>query len=630
MHRVTLYPYYISISSEDGSCLMDAIVEAGIPINAVCGGKGECGKCKVYVKESIPESTLQSLLKGDYSNLEFQLTCQTTVDSNIEVFIPPASVTEKMKVLTMCEDTDLGKIDPLLVKYHLELPPPTLDDNISDIERIKRELRNQNIKLSHVSLDRIQYLGKTLRDANWDITLSLSLRDSGYELTEIESGDTTVENLGLAVDLGTTTIAANLLDLNTGEVVSSAADYNKQMIHGEDVLTRIDFSGDAKGLRTMQGLAVKTINSLIGKLGKDPDKIRAMVIAGNTVMTHLLYGIYPRFIKLEPYIPVLNTMPLIYAKELGIRINNRAILHSLPSRAGYVGGDITADILATRMYEKSEISIMIDVGTNGEVVVGNKDWLVGCACSAGPAFEGGEVESGMRATTGAIEQIDINPGSGPDYKTIGNVAPVGICGSGLIDLLAELFTHNLIDRKGNLQQEVDPRRIRKGNEGAEYVVVEKSATGNSTDIVITEIDIQSIIRSKAAVYAATALLLRTVNMDFDDMDKIYIAGGFGNYIDLRKAILLGLLPDMSVDKFVFIGNGSLTGAKTVLLSRDMKEQAADINKKLTYVELSVNKDFFDEFSSASFIPHTDLEQFPSVKKIITVLKENCNTVINVP
>ncbi|MDP7266123.1 MAG: ASKHA domain-containing protein, partial [Candidatus Thermoplasmatota archaeon] len=322
--------------------------------------------------------------------------------------------------------------------------------------------------------------------------------------------------------------------------------------------------------------------------------------------------------------------PLIYAKELGIRINNRAILHSLPSRAGYVGGDITADILATRMYEKSEISIMIDVGTNGEVVVGNKDWLVGCACSAGPAFEGGEVESGMRATTGAIEQIDINPGSGPDYKTIGNVAPVGICGSGLIDLLAELFTHNLIDRKGNLQQEVDPRRIRKGNEGAEYVVVEKSATGNSTDIVITEIDIQSIIRSKAAVYAATALLLRTVNMDFDDMDKIYIAGGFGNYIDLRKAILLGLLPDMSVDKFVFIGNGSLTGAKTVLLSRDMKEQAADINKKLTYVELSVNKDFFDEFSSASFIPHTDLEQFPSVKKIITVLKENCNTVINVP
>jgi uncharacterized 2Fe-2S/4Fe-4S cluster protein (DUF4445 family) len=609
---------------------MDAIVEAGIPINAVCGGKGECGKCKVYVKESIPESTLQSLLKGDYSNLEFQLTCQTTVDSNIEVFIPPASVTEKMKVLTMCEDTDLGKIDPLLVKYHLELPPPTLDDNISDIERIKRELRNQNIKLSHVSLDRIQYLGKTLRDANWDITLSLSLRDSGYELTEIESGDTTVENLGLAVDLGTTTIAANLLDLNTGEVVSSAADYNKQMIHGEDVLTRIDFSGDAKGLRTMQGLAVKTINSLIGKLGKDPDKIRAMVIAGNTVMTHLLYGIYPRFIKLEPYIPVLNTMPLIYAKELGIRINNRAILHSLPSRAGYVGGDITADILATRMYEKSEISIMIDVGTNGEVVVGNKDWLVGCACSAGPAFEGGEVESGMRATTGAIEQIDINPGSGPDYKTIGNVAPVGICGSGLIDLLAELFTHNLIDRKGNLQQEVDPRRIRKGNEGAEYVVVEKSATGNSTDIVITEIDIQSIIRSKAAVYAATALLLRTVNMDFDDMDKIYIAGGFGNYIDLRKAILLGLLPDMSVDKFVFIGNGSLTGAKTVLLSRDMKEQAADINKKLTYVELSVNKDFFDEFSSASFIPHTDLEQFPSVKKIITVLKENCNTVINVP
>ena len=607
---------------------MDAIVEAGIPINAVCGGKGECGKCKVYAKESIPETILQSLLKEDYSGIEFQLACQTTVNSAIEVFIPPSSVTEKMKVLTRSEDPELAVIDPLLVKYHTRLPPPTLDDNISDVERIKRELRNQNVRMTHVSLDRIQFLGRTLRDANWDVTLSLSLRDTGYELTDIESGDTSRENLGLAVDLGTTTIVANLVDLNRGKVVGSAADYNKQMVHGEDVLTRIDFSADANGLRTMQGLAVKTINSLIGRLVKPPELIRSMVIAGNTIMTHLLYGIYPRFIKLEPYIPVSNTMPLIYAKELGISVNNRAILHSLPSRAGYVGGDITADILATRMYEKSEISIMIDVGTNGEIVVGNRDWLVGCACSAGPAFEGGEVESGMRATTGAIEQIDINP-TGLDYKTIGNVAPVGICGTGLIDLLAELFTRNLIDRKGNLQQEMDPCRIRKGNDGPEYVVVEKGATGNNTDIVITEIDIQSIIRSKAAVYAATALLLRTVNMDFDDMDKIYIAGGFGNYIDLRKAILLGLLPDMSVDKFVFIGNGSLTGARTVLLSGEMKERAAEINKKLTYVELSVNRDFFDEFSSASFIPHTDLERFPSVKKIITVLKENPDTGITV-
>ncbi len=606
---------------------MDAIVEAGIPINAVCGGMGECGKCRVYVKESINEGVLESVLKGDYSKIEFQLACQTTVDSTIEVFIPPSSVTEKMKVLTRCEDSYHEKIDPLLIKYHIQLPSPTLDDNISDIERIKRELRSRKIQLSHISLDRIQYLGKKLRDANWDITLSLSRRDPGYELIDIESGDMSGEYLGLAVDLGTTTIVANLVDLGTGEIVGSAADYNKQMVHGEDVLTRIDFSADAKGLRTMQGLAVKTINSLIGKLGIAPEKIRSMVIAGNTVMTHLLYGIYPRFIKLEPYIPVSNTMPLVYARELGIKVNNRAILHSLPSRAGYVGGDITADIIAARMYEKSEISIMIDVGTNGEVVVGNKDWLVGCACSAGPAFEGGEVDSGMRATTGAIEQIDINPSGDSDYKTIGNVPPVGICGSGLIDLLAELFTHNLIDRKGNLQKEVNPQRIRNGNDGLEFVVVEKGSTGNNTDIVITEIDIQSIIRSKAAVYAATALLLKTVNLDFDDMDKIYIAGGFGNYIDLRKAILLGLLPDMSVDKFVFIGNGSLTGAKTVLLSCEMMDRAAEINKKLTYVELSVNKDFFDEFSSASFIPHTDLERFPSVKKIVTVLKENSDNII---
>ena len=287
-----------------------------------------------------------------------------------------------------------------------------------------------------------------------------------------------------------------------------------------------------------------------------------------------------------------------------------------------MGGDITSDILATGMYKKEKISIMIDVGTNGEVVAGNRDWMIGCACSAGPAFEGGEVESGMRATTGAIERIEFDENGLIRYSTIGDAAPTGICGSGLIDLLAELFTHNMIDRKGNLQTEAAPDRIRMGNDGLEYVVVKREKTANNRDITISEVDIQSIIRSKAAVYAATALLLDTAGMDFNDMDKIYIAGGFGNYIDLRKAILLGLLPDVSVDRFVFIGNGSLTGARMVLMSNDMKAKADEIYQKLTYVELSVNKDFFDEFSSASFIPHTDLERFPSVKKMINVLKSN--------
>ena len=620
MFRITFYPYNISLEVEEGIGLLDAIVSAGIPINAVCGGKGECGKCKVFFKDVIPENVLLSLLNGNMEGIDLQLACQTNIHSPLEVFIPSSSVTEGMKVLTRCQEPILEEFDPLLKKHHLSLPPPTLDDNVSDVERIRRELGKIGMENINIPLDKIQCLAKNLRDADWDATLSLSCTDYGCELTDIEAGDETRENLGLAVDLGTTTIVVELVDLNTGKVIDTAADYNKQMIHGEDVLTRIDFSTDRKGLRTMQGLAVRTINSLIGKIGRHPNKLRSIVVAGNTVMTHLLYGIYPRFIKLEPYIPVSNTMPLVYAKELGLKVNRRALLYSLPSRAGYVGGDITADILATGIYQNEEISIMIDVGTNGEVVVGNKDWLVGCACSAGPSFEGGEVESGMRATAGAIERLDIAPDGAVEYKTIGDALPVGICGSGLIDLLAELFSNDLIDRKGNLQQEIAPDRIRLGENGLEYVVVDKNHAGDHRDITITEVDIQSIIRSKAAVYAATSLLLRTVGMDFDQIDKLYIAGGFGNYIDLRKAILLGLLPDISVDKFVFIGNGSLTGARTILLSRGMRARADEIYKKLTYVELSVNKDFFDEFSSASFIPHTDLERFPSVKKLVGILK----------
>ena len=622
MSRITFYPYNISLQVEQGTCLLDAIVSAGIPINAVCGGKGECGKCKVYIEDEIPENVLLSLLNGNMEGIELQLACQTDIRSTMEVFIPPSSVTERMKVLTRCQEPVLEEFDPLLRKHHLPLPPPTLDDNVSDVERIKRELGKIGMQNINIPLDKIQYLAKNLRDTDWDVTLSLSCTDYGCEFTDIEPGDTTHENMGLAVDLGTTTIVADLVDLTTGKVIATAADYNKQMVHGEDVLTRIDFSADKKGLRTMQGLAVRTINSLIGKLDIHPNKIGSIVISGNTVMTHLLYGIYPRFIKLEPYVPVANTMPLVYAKELGLKVNPKALLHSLPSRAGYVGGDITADILATGIYKREEISIMIDVGTNGEVVVGNRDWLVGCACSAGPAFEGGEVASGMRATTGAIERLDISTEGVTEYKTIGNAPPVGICGSGLIDLLAELFSNNLIDRKGNLQQERAPDRIRLGVDGMEYVVVNGEHAADHRDIIITEVDIQSIIRSKAAVYAATSLLLRSVGMDFDQIDKIYIAGGFGNYIDLRKAILLGLLPDVSVDKFVFIGNGSLTGARTILLSKGMKTHADEAYRKLTYVELSVNKDFFDEFSSACFIPHTDLERFPSVKKIVCVLKNN--------
>jgi uncharacterized 2Fe-2S/4Fe-4S cluster protein (DUF4445 family) len=365
-------------------------------------------------------------------------------------------------------------------------------------------------------------------------------------------------------------------------------------------------------------LIIETINYLISELSlADRKKISWMTAAGNTIMTHMFLGIDPINIKREPYIPTANIIPPYKAKDLGIRVNSEAYLYCLPSRSGYVGGDITADIIACEMYKHPELALMIDVGTNGEVVLGNQDWLAACSCSAGPAFEGGEVEYGMRAAAGAIEKVTLTKDWTVKYQTIKGIKPKGICGSGLIDLIAEMFIHSVVDRNGAIVKKTHDR-VRDGDEGKEFVVAwsEETDFEKKSDIVITDIDIKNIIRTKAALYAACSLLLKDMNYTFEDIDKIYIAGGFGNYINTQKAILIGLLPDVPLEKFEFIGNGSLAGAGLTLVSEDLRMKSEDIYRKMTYIELSVSNEFFNEFTSALFLPHTDIDLFPSVKKLL--------------
>ncbi|UCD92015.1 MAG: DUF4445 domain-containing protein [Methanobacteriota archaeon] len=613
-------PDDIAVEVKKGTSVLEAAISAGVYIDSICGGRGKCGKCKVILKKGEPEIDSKKLLSEDEIAKDYVLACETHINDDTEILVPEESRLGLHQILKKSEIVAIEKLNPLVRKQYLELEPPTLEDNISDLSRLERALEEREICDTCVSLPLLKNVSRVLRRKDWKVTLTFADAAKDSTVVDIESGDTTRKLYGVAVDIGTTTVVVELVDLNTGEVIDCEADYNKQVMFGEDVLTRILYATEEeKGLPKLKKAIVSTINYLIGVLAKRNGlrrrDIQLMTAAGNTTMTHLFLGLDPAQIRIDPYIPVANNLPFVRTKETGIKINRSGFVYCLPGRSSYVGGDITADILATGLHKKEELAMLIDVGTNGEVVLGNKDWMVSCSCSAGPAFEGGEVDFGIRATTGAIERVTLTPDLEVKYSTIGNVKPKGICGSGLIDLLAELFMHGAMNKAGQLE-ETGSKRIRGGEEGKEFVVVWSEETNIKKDMVISEVDIQNIMRTKAAVFAACSVLLKSTNHKFSDIQKLYVAGGFGNYLDVRKSVYLGLLPDVDPDLYSFIGNGAVAGSRLVLLDRTKLEEAKEIVKKMTYIELSVNTTFYDEFTSALFFPHTNLGLFPTAKELL--------------
>lgn len=649
-----------TVKVKKGETILNAAVEADVFINSVCGGMGKCGKCKVQVKGLVSAKETE-LISNEEKKNNFYLACETSLEGDCEIYIPEISRAAKHQILTKSKEIELEKLSPITRKIRLTLPVPSLEDNVSDLERVKRGLAEKNINNIRMGVDVLRDLAKTLRENIWDVGVTVSEINGTNEIINLDNKENINKHFGLAIDIGTTTVVVSLIDLNTGQTIATKSNYNKQIVCGEDILARISYAEEEEGgLSRLNKLIIETINFLVEELTIDDELCRrgiaygtckvditSIVAAGNTTMNHLFLALDPEHIRLEPYIPTANILPTLKAKNLGLEVNPEAAVYCMPCRSSYVGGDITADILASEMDKKDELSLLIDVGTNGEAVIGNKEWLVSCSCSAGPAFEGGEVQHGMRATLGAIEKIALTilpQEEGKDikvfFKTIGDVKPKGICGSGLIDLLAELFINGIIDKSGNINEIPSPR-IRHGPEGLEFVVawadetslgkdviahrkedgeiVMKEAEGK--DIVITEADIKNILRTKSAVYASCSTLLKSLNFKFDDLDKIYIAGGFGNYIDLKKAILIGLFPDVPLDKYEFIGNGSLGGARLALLSKDMRKEAERIYRVMTYIELSVNNMFYNEFTSALFLPHTDMNLFPSVSETLSKIQE---------
>lgn len=442
---------------------------------------------------------------------------------------------------------------------------------------------------------------KTLVDGDMTVTIP---EDTGkvvaakdYSESVLDDFTPLSDGLGVAVDIGTTTVALDVLDMSDGHVISSAADVNGQKRLGDDVLARIQYASEG-GTEELRSLVLKTIDNLIDTSSKDIDRsdITSVYIAGNTVMEHLFLGVDPTPIRCEPYEPVVKEAE-ITGEESGLNIPPSAKVVTMPCISAYVGGDITSDIVFSGMDRSEGICLLIDVGTNGEVALGNADLMIVCSSSAGPAFEGGNLKSGMLAKPGAIDSVHID-GSEIRYTVIGDTEPKGVCGSGIIDLISQLFKAGFIDKRGNFTE------ISGAVDGT-FVF--------ANNISISEAEIKDVIMTKAAIYSAAKSLVRNIGLDFNDLDKVYIAGGFGNYIDMESAITMGMFPDVPRDKYVYLGNSSLAGARSALLSETFRNRISYVFQRMTYLDLSSDPVFYDEYMSAQFLPHTDSAQFPSVR-----------------
>jgi len=615
-----------------GTLLIEAARLAGVEILQPCGGQGRCGRCAVQVVSGDVRRRSTLRLSPEDVAQGYALACQSVVEGDVTIIVPPQEKLERRLTTdrTVAEVTVPAGYDPqtaqTIRRIALTLPPPSLDDQTDDWSRLQTALRRQaGIAEVQVSLPLLRRIGPVLREGDWRVTAILDTMawdcpGCPARLIDLRPGHEPEDAplWGAAVDVGTTTVTVWLVDLLTGQVRAQVAEYNRQITRGEDVISRIIYASKNNGGEEMRALALETINELLDRACKRvrarPEEIVEVTVAGNSTMMHLLLGIPAESIRLTPFVTVVNHVPTLRAQEVGLLAHPEATVDCLPGVASYVGADITAGVLAAGLDETDRVTLFMDIGTNGETVLGTRDWLVTCACSAGPAFEGAGVLHGMRATRGAIEEVWINSQTyEPTYRVIGNVPPRGLCGSGLISLLAELFLTGVLDRRGNFNESLDTPRIRKGAHGLEYVVAWGEETATGREIVLTRVDVDNLMRAKAAIYAGFTVLADQVGVPLETVEQVLIGGAFGKYINVEKAVEIGLLPDMPWDRFEFLGNTSVRGAYLALLDWQARRRIKEIAARMTYIELSADNTFYEAFMSALFLPHTELSRFPTVE-----------------
>lgn len=630
-YLVKFVPAGKSIKTSPGYNLKQAILDSKVYIDSSCGGVGTCGRCRVLIKEGKVDTKRSRFISPADKQKGYVLSCLSKIESDLVVEVPAQKKVRakivggrftdmESKVYADINMDHLSSIEikPWIKKETFNVEKPSLSYGTSDLFRLKKSIReNMGIEDCVVPIHIIRKLPQVLRDKNWEITATADVGNS--TLIDILPGKVSKKNYGLALDIGTTTLAIYLVDLENGKIIATESEYNPQIRFGEDIINRIVYANRKGGLEKLREVIIDSINNLIWKLmfnsHIDADDIVSMMVSGNPTMMHLFYGVPPRYIREEPYVTVANQFSSSTAKEIGIKHIKNAHVYNIKGVASYLGGDIASGILATDMYRKEDLALFLDLGTNGELVVGNSEWMMGASCSAGPAFEGGGVKCGIRAVDGAIEKVSIDQKT---YKchveVIGGVKPVGICGSGLIDVVGEMYLKGVIDRKGKFNRDIGNKYLECRDNDCRYILVDDKHSAAGKDIFISEVDIDNLIRAKAAIYAGIKTLLEEVDLSVYDLDKIYIAGGLGRHLYIKNAVVIGMLPDVNINKYFFMGNTSITGAYLSLLSEDKYKQSTKIADQITYIELSVNMKFMDRYVAGLFLPYTDMKDFPSVEE----------------
>jgi uncharacterized 2Fe-2S/4Fe-4S cluster protein (DUF4445 family) len=623
----------------EGATILDAARQLGAGLESVCGGHGTCGKCKIRIEEGYyPKYRIKSSIKAVINNEEinarflnprqlkqnYRLACQTHIHGDVVVFIPEESRKGQQVVRKDATDRKI-KLNPAVKKYYIELAKATLKDATGDYERLAAELKKR-FSLESLTIDYpvLLKLQKIVRKGGWKVTVSVW---KNKEIVDVQPGEAK-RGYGLAVDIGTTTVAGYLCDLTGGDVLATAAMMNPQVAYGEDVMSRIGYATKEKGgLKKLNDAIIKGLNQIAREVAQQAGirlaDIIDMAVVGNTCIHHLFLKINPQYLGKSPFPPAIHHSVDIKARDLGLNVAEGAYVHVLPIEAGFVGADNVGVLIAEEPYNQNKMLLIIDIGTNGELILGNRKRLLSSSCATGPAFEGAEIRHGMRAAAGAIEKLKIDPETiEVQFKVIGNdkwnteditIGARGICGSGIFDAAAQLFLTGIIDKSGRFNMRVKSERLRRGENGVEFVIAWAKETAIGHDIVICQKDIRAIQLAKSAMYSGARIMMNRLGVN--KIDRVILAGAFGSYIDKASAAVIGLFPDCDPKHVYAVGNAAGDGARMALLDLDKRDEADYWARRVEYVELTLEPDFNRIFTKALAFPHA-VDKFPHLQYIL--------------
>jgi len=610
----------------EGKMIVEASRELGVEIESVCGGERTCGKCKVRIEEGSKHLSPFTEEEGKFikeaERIEgYRLACAAQIRGDVLIFVPEESRAGKQVVRKAATEKAI-ELKPAISLYYVELSPPTFYDTLGDFDRLKKALSDgYNLFSLNIDYHALLKLPGALRKGNWKVTVATWMEK---EIIDIKPGRVD-DTYGLAIDIGTTTVACYLCDLRSGKLIATESMMNPQVPYGEDVMSRITFAmTHQEGLERMHRSIIDGLNQLIKNIAEDsdllPEDILELTIVGNTTMHHLLLKINPEYLGIPPFPPATHQSIDIKARDLGLEVHPSANVHILPIEAGFVGADNVGVLIAEEPYNQDEMVLIIDIGTNGELVMGNRKKLISSSCATGPALEGAHIKFGMRAAPGAIERIRIDPETlEVNFKVIGQeywhsdlkiVTAKGICGSGIIDAMAELYRNGIVDKSGRFRRGIQSPRLRISDGRPEFVIAWKHETSIGKDITITQQDVRNVQLAKGALYTGAKLMMKRLGIE--KLNKVILAGAFGSYIDTEEAMVLGMFPDCDLKNVYAVGNAAGDGARIALLNRNKRLEADEIARKVEYMELTIEADFQKEFIEAMQIPHMK-DPFPHLK-----------------